>query len=64
MELLILVLIIIGAAAWLSGYKRGKREGSRKAFGVGFDRGKRSGNPKGWLILIVVLLFLLILSGL
>jgi hypothetical protein len=38
-------LILFGVVAWVVGtaFNAGKREGSRKAYGVGFARGRRAG---------------------
>ena len=43
MDTLIGMLIVLGAIAWVwnSAYSSGKREGSRKGYGVGYARGKR-----------------------
>ena len=50
-------LILLGVVAWVVGaaFKAGKREGSRKAYGVGFARGRRAG-AKGQSGCLVVLL--------
>ena len=48
MELVIIVAIIVFVYA----YSAGKREGSRKGYGVGFSRGRRSG--WGCLVVLVV----------
>jgi hypothetical protein len=49
---LVILLLIVG---WIysAGHKRGKREGSRKGYGVGFDRGRRA-KSSGCLVLVVV----------
>jgi hypothetical protein len=38
------LLILLGLIAWATSaaFKAGKRQGSRKAYGVGFDRGRRA----------------------
>lgn len=38
-----------------SAYRVGKREGSRKGYGVGFDRGRRAARNSGCLVAVVVL---------
>jgi hypothetical protein len=62
----IVVLLVIAAALWSlahqSGYRGGKRDGSRKAYGVGFDRSRRSRSPaQGGCVLLFALLALLAL---
>lgn len=57
MEGIVVLIVILAIAGWLysSGHKAGKREGSRKGYGVGFDRGRRSRkNQSGCMIVIVV----------
>ena len=53
-------LILLGVVAWVVGaaFKAGKREGSRKAYGVGFARGRRAGAKSGCL-LVLLLAFLM-----
>lgn len=50
-----IVLIIVALAIWNAAYKSGKREGSRKGYGVGFNRGRRSKPSTGCLVLFLVL---------
>lgn len=47
---------LIGIAIWLydMAYQSGKREGSRKGYGVGFDHGRRSRTQSGCMIIVVV----------
>ncbi len=55
MESTLVVLLLIGAVGvwiWYAGHKSGKREGSRKGYGVGFDRGRRS-RSSGCLLLVI-----------
>lgn len=56
MELLAWI-VILGIAVWVwqSGYTSGKREGSRKAYGVGYSRGRRASNASGCLVAILML---------
>ncbi|HOM19301.1 MAG TPA: hypothetical protein PK777_04455 [Thermoguttaceae bacterium] len=37
------ILLLIAAWIWSAAYQAGKREGSRKGYGVGFEHGKRAG---------------------
>ena len=39
---LIMIVVFIAAWAWEAGYRAGKREGSRKAYGVGWERGRQA----------------------
>lgn len=38
----VIVVIFVAYFVYDLAYKRGKREGSKKGYGVGFDRGKKS----------------------
>jgi hypothetical protein len=51
--------------AWLYGigYRSGKREGSRKGYGVGLARGRRRRGQDGCLVLVVAGLVLLGLAA-
>jgi hypothetical protein len=54
---IIIIVVIIGIVGWVynAGHKTGKREGSRKGYGVGFDRGRRSlGGQNGCAIILAV----------
>lgn len=51
-------LILIGIVIWFvynSAYSAGKREGSRKGYGVGFDRGRRSQASQSGCLLAVII---------
>lgn len=53
MEGLLVILAVIGffmSGLWQSAYMAGKREGSRKAYGVGYARGRRA--QSGCLVVI------------
>lgn len=54
MEGLLIVVIIIVILFASQAYAAGKREGSRKGYGVGFDRGRRSKNQSGCLVFLMV----------
>jgi hypothetical protein len=49
-------VVILAIAGWLYslGHKAGKREGSRKGYGVGFSRGRRSRAQSGCMIVLAV----------
>lgn len=48
MECLVaLALIIVALFIFNAAYRAGKREGSRKGYGVGFDRGRRHRGKDG-----------------
>ncbi len=46
-----IILIVIALFIWGAGYKAGKREGSRKAYGVGYARGRRASGAGCLLVL-------------
>lgn len=52
-SLLLLAVIIVAGYLVNEAYKSGKREGSRKGYGVGFDRGRKS-KSEGCLLLVLV----------
>jgi hypothetical protein len=56
-------LALMAFVLWLvsSAYAAGKREGSRKGYGVGFDRGRRAAG--GWGCLLAALAFGLALAA-
>lgn len=57
LESIIALILILAVAGWLynSGHKAGKREGSRKGYGVGFDRGSRSKKKQSGCMIVIVL---------
>ncbi len=69
--LIVLGLIVYGAfaaaaSAYEEGYRAGKREGSRKAYGVGYERGRREAPPSeatGCLMPLAALLAALLAAG-
>ena len=50
-------LILLVFAAWVFNvaFMAGKREGSRKGYGVGFSRGRRSRGQTGCLVVMVTI---------
>jgi hypothetical protein len=50
----LLIIIGVGFAIYQAIYMAGKRDGSRKGYGVGFDRGRKSG--KGGCLFFMTLL--------
>ena len=50
------LLLLLGFAFWFAqaAYKSGKREGSRKGYGVGYDRGRRHSSSNGGCLAIVL----------
>jgi hypothetical protein len=58
----LLVLLVLGYLIYHSAYKAGKREGSRKGYGVGFARGRQSRNEGCPLTAMFVLLIFLLAS--
>ncbi len=65
MDNLIGVLILLGLLSWIcnSAYSSGKREGSRKGFGVGYARGRQRRPPSGCLIISIAIATLAISAG-
>jgi hypothetical protein len=61
--LVVLVMLVGGFLIYGLAYKAGKREGSRKGYGVGFARGKRSAKPSGCALVVLCLLAGLVLVG-
>ncbi|MCS7305037.1 MAG: hypothetical protein NZ602_08030 [Thermoguttaceae bacterium] len=57
-----LILLVIAAWIWNAAYKAGKREGSRKAYGVGYGRGLRASGG-GCLLMLALVGTLLALAG-
>lgn len=57
LETVVLVVILLFFVGWIygTGHKAGKREGSRKGYGVGFDRGRRS-KSSGCLVAIAAII--------
>jgi hypothetical protein len=55
-DTVIVLAIVGGIALWLydAAYHSGKREGSRKAYGVGYSRGRKAGSS-GCLIFFALL---------
>ena len=54
LEAIIFIGVLVAIAYII--YKSGKREGSRKGYGVGFDRGRKSKGQSGCLLVIIFLL--------
>ena len=54
METVVVIVVILAIVGWVYavGHKAGKREGSRKGYGVGFDRGRRTRSKSGCLIIV------------
>jgi hypothetical protein len=57
------VFLVITGWIYNAGHKTGKREGSRKGYGVGLDRGRRTRGQAGCLTIFLVFGLLLAITA-
>lgn len=61
---ILVVIVVVLLLVWGAAHRQGKREGSRKGYGVGFDRGRRSKGKNGCLVILASAVATLALTGL